>query len=63
MWFYYLAKIYIDLGYKSIHMGQANLWGDKTNNFAHTISIIGKIRSYASFQNTFVLLTEENFKS
>jgi hypothetical protein len=63
MWFYYLAKIYIDLGYKSIHMGQANLWGDKNNNFNSTINVISRIRNYASQQNKFVLLTEENFKS
>jgi hypothetical protein len=64
MWFYYLAKMYIDLGYKSIHMGQMKNWsyydGPSLNS---TTLILNKIRQYAQSKNTFVLLTEENYKA
>lgn len=60
MWFYYLAKMYIDLGYKSIHMGQLNLWSRQDPALTYTTALLGMIRSYAQSKNTFVLLTEEN---
>jgi hypothetical protein len=63
MWFYYLASSYIDLGYRSIHMGQMKEWGFNDSSWGHTINIIDKIRSYAISKGTFVLLTEENYKA
>lgn len=63
MWFYYLSKLYVDLGFKSIHMGQMKLWSSNDVSLAHSTSIINKIRQYAISQNTFVLLTEENFRA
>ncbi len=63
MWFYYLAKTYIDMGYKSIHMGQMQDWATLDIHETNTYAIIDMIRQYAASKNTFVLLTEENYKS
>jgi len=63
MWFYYMAKVFIDFGYKSIHMGQMNGWADGDGSFAHTTVILRKMRQYAQSKGTFVLLTEENRKA
>lgn len=63
MWFYYLAKTFIDLGYKSIHMGQMSNWSQNDNGYVNTTRILNKIRSYAYSKGTFVLLTEENYKA
>ncbi len=60
MWFYYLAKMYIDMGYKSIHMGQPDLWAVNDAAYTQTVAILNKIRTYAQSKNTFVLLTQEN---
>lgn len=65
MWFFHCAKIYIDLGFKSIHMGQMQNWDESELNSGYNCAIllIDKIRNYALSKNTFILLTEENFKS
>lgn len=63
MWFFYLAKMYIDMGYKSIHMGQMDNWAYLDNNYSSTTILLNKIRAYAQSKNTFVLLTEENRKA
>ncbi|MNS58960.1 hypothetical protein D3C72_919010 [compost metagenome] len=62
MWFYYLAKTYIDLGYRSIHMGQFNVWSknDAPVNYIHTKQVLTKIRNYAASKGTFILLTQES---
>lgn len=65
MWFYYFSKLFIDLGYKSLHLGQLDRWGHidaDYNNYYYTQNILTKIRNYAISKGTFVLLTEENFK-
>lgn len=64
MWFYYLAKLYIDLGYTSIHMGQLNDWARLDQpRYRHTAALLQKIRTYAGVRKTFVLLTQENFRA
>jgi hypothetical protein len=65
MWFFHCSKIYIDLGFKSIHMGQMQNWDklELNSGYSYAIQTINRIRNYAKFKNTFVLLTEENFKS
>lgn len=63
MWFLYLAQIYIDIGFKSIHMGQMDMWAKSDYSFYHTQIILNKIRNYASSKNTFVLLTQEDGKA
>jgi len=64
MWFYYQAKLFIDLGYTSIHMGQLNNWGRPDQpNYANTAATLAKIRAYAQSKSTFVLLTQENFRA
>lgn len=60
MWFYYLAKIYIDFGYTSIHMGQFNMWSGNDANYVHTKTILTKIRNYAASKGSFILLTNES---
>lgn len=65
MWFLHCAKIYIDLGFKSIHMGQMKIWDESEINtgYYYAISVLDRIRNYANNKNSFILLTEENFKS
>lgn len=63
MWFYYLSKMYIDFGYKSIHLGQMTNWAEYDPSYIHTTIILNKIRAYAQSKNTFVLLSEENKKA
>jgi hypothetical protein len=60
MWILYMAKIFIDLGYKSIHLG---LMGSQDLTLIYTNEVLTRIRSYAAQKNTFVLLTNENKKS
>jgi len=64
MWFYHLAKLYVDLGYKSIHMGQMEGWAATDDaSFTHTRIVLKAIRKYAKSKNTFILMTEENKKA
>lgn len=66
MWFFHISKMFIDLGYKSLHMGQLFVWGKRDKdlyNYQYTKSILNRIRDYAASKSTFVLLTEENFKA
>lgn len=60
MWFYYLAKMYIDFGYTSIHMGQFNIWSGNDPDYVHTKAILTKIRNYAASKGSFILLTNES---
>jgi hypothetical protein len=63
MWILYMAKEFIDFGYKSIHLGQMGLMGINDLTLIYTNEILTRIRSYAAQKNTFVLLTNENKKS
>ena len=53
--FYFLATMYIDAGYKSLHMGQVRLMVD--NDPGHVIywNLLSKIRGYAYDQGTYIL--------
>ena len=74
MWFYYLAKQYIDAGYTSLHTGQIGEWGRKDkywpngegaqNNtpYLHTSRLMNMVRSYAQGQNKTVLISTENIE-
>ncbi|RCH56111.1 hypothetical protein DJ568_05030 [Mucilaginibacter hurinus] len=50
LWFYWLAKQYIDAGIEALHFGQVDLMAetDKNNDYAGWKDILGKIRVYAT---------------
>ncbi|MEO6150365.1 MAG: RICIN domain-containing protein [Mucilaginibacter sp.] len=50
MWFYWLAKQYIDAGIEALHFGQVELMAeeDKKNDYAGWKDILGKVRAYAA---------------
>jgi len=48
LWFYFLAKSYIDLGFEGIHFGQAEIMNDNDPNLAHWEHIFSLVRAYAS---------------
>lgn len=47
MWFYYKACRYIDMGYESLHLGQANLIGKQDTGNKCWTKVINMIREYA----------------
>lgn len=47
MFFYYRARLYIDLGYEAFHLGQANLIGKQDEGNKCWTKVIGMIRDYA----------------
>ena len=47
MWFYYLAKTYIDMGIEAFHMGQVELIGRDDPDKKHYKEVIDMIRAYA----------------
>lgn len=62
MWFYFVATKYIDMGYKSIHMGIYYHYANKYTidpGYEKLYLLCTKIREYAQSENTFVLLTAE----
>jgi len=48
LWYYYLAKRYIDSGYEALHLGQIRETGYYDTDYANWWDLAGKIRSYAS---------------
>jgi pimeloyl-ACP methyl ester carboxylesterase len=48
LWFYYLARSYIDLGIEAIHFGQTELMNGNDRDLAHYSQVLALIRSYAS---------------
>jgi hypothetical protein len=50
LWFYFLAKSYIDLGVEAIHFGQAEIMNGNDPDLAHWEQILSLVRSYASKQ-------------
>ncbi len=50
MWFYFLAKNYIDIGIEAIHWGQVELdaMADKNNNYEGWNDVLTRVRDYAS---------------
>jgi len=47
LWFYYLAKSYMDVGIEALHLGQVELIGSDDPNKIHYKEIIDMIRRYA----------------
>ncbi|WP_133998265.1 hypothetical protein [Dinghuibacter silviterrae] len=48
LWFYYLAKSYIDLGIEAIHFGQVELMNGNDPDLSHWASVFALVRAYAS---------------
>lgn len=48
MWFYYLARIYIDMGCEALHLGQVELIGADDPGKEYYSQLIAKIREYAA---------------
>ncbi|MDR2057956.1 MAG: hypothetical protein LBP83_06705 [Dysgonamonadaceae bacterium] len=47
MWFYFLAKSYIDIGCEAFHLGQVEVIGRDDPSKIHYAELIAKIREYA----------------
>lgn len=47
LWFYFLAKSYIDIGCEAFHLGQVEVIGRDDPDKVHYSELIGKIRDYA----------------
>lgn len=49
LWFYWLAKQFIDIGVEALHFGQVELMAetDINNNYSGWKDILGKVRAYA----------------
>ena len=47
LWFYFLAKSYIDIGCEAFHLGQVELIGRDDPDKNHYYSLLQKIRAYA----------------
>ena len=47
MWFYYLARTYIDMGIEAFHLGQVELIGRDDPDKTHYKEVIDMIRAYA----------------
>ncbi len=48
LWFYFLARSYIDLGIEAIHFGQTELMNGNDRDLTHYSRVLALIRSYAS---------------
>ena len=48
LWFYFLAKSYIDLGVEGIHFGQAEIMNGNDPDLAHWEQVFSLVRAYAS---------------
>ena len=47
MWFFYVAKRWIDMGLEAIHFGQVEIMDDRDRNHIHWRDMMARIRSYA----------------
>ena len=47
MWFFYVAKRWIDMGVEAIHFGQVEIMDDRDRKRFHWRDVIARIRSYA----------------
>ena len=48
LWFYFLARSYIDLGVEGIHFGQAEIMNGNDPDLAHWEQVFSLVRAYAS---------------
>lgn len=47
MWFYFLAKNYIDIGMEALHFGQVDLMAMTNDGYKHWENLLNQIREYA----------------
>ncbi|HIA17732.1 MAG TPA: hypothetical protein EYN72_13270 [Dehalococcoidia bacterium] len=47
MWFFYVAKRWIDMGLEAIHFGQVEIMDDRDRKHVHWRDVMASIRSYA----------------
>ena len=47
LWFYFLARSYIDLGFEGIHWGQMEIMDHNDPDLAHYASVFALVRAYA----------------
>ena len=47
MWFFYVAKRWIDMGLEAIHFGQVEIMDDRDRKHIHWRDMMARIRSYA----------------
>jgi hypothetical protein len=48
LWFYFLARSYIDLGVEAIHFGQVEIMNGNDPDLAHWAQVFALVRSYAT---------------
>jgi hypothetical protein len=48
LWFYFLAKSYIDLGFEAVHFGQVELMAHNDPDLANWAQVLALVRSYAA---------------
>ena len=48
LWFYFLAKSFIDIGFEAIHFGQAEIMNGNDRDLRHWSELLDKVRSYAA---------------
>jgi hypothetical protein len=48
LWFYFLARSYIDLGVEGLHFGQAEIMNGNDPDLAHWDQVLSLVRAYAS---------------
>src|SRR5262249_48101481 len=48
LWFYFLARCFIDAGFEAIHLGQTELMNRSDRDLEHYSQVLGLIRAYAA---------------
>ncbi|QEH36320.1 hypothetical protein OJF2_48810 [Aquisphaera giovannonii] len=48
LYFYFLARSFLDAGIESLHLGQVELMDRNDRDLAHYLDLLGKIRAYAA---------------
>ncbi len=64
LWLFFQAKIFLDFGYKSLHMGQYHFMNPPGSRGDHQSlwSLLQQIRTYAESIGSFVLIAGENLR-
>lgn len=47
LWFYFLARSYIDIGFEAIHFGQVEIMDNNDPDLSHWAEVFGLVRAYA----------------
>jgi hypothetical protein len=48
LWFYFLARMYIDLGFEGIHFGQVEIMAENDPQLTHWSQVFAMVRDYAT---------------